>query len=597
MTFDIALTLAILAMALVLFIWDRLRVDVVGLIVMATLMIVGLLTPSEAVSGFSNEAVLTVGAMFALSSGLLRTGAIDVLGRWIARLAGKSELRLLVVSLAIIIPLSAFINNTPVVAVMIPVVLGLTRQTGLAPSRIFMPISFGSQLGGTLTLIGTSTNLLVAGLVLELGLPRMNLFDITLPGLVIAAVGVFYLLTIGRLLLPTRAAASDLEQTYELRDYMTVLRVTGDSPFAGRSLRGSRFGENVGLQVIGIEREGRRIMPRGSSVLEPGDVLIVSGKIKDIAQISESDHLEILGSEPPKNVFAQASDQEKESERRMAEVMVPPRSIVVGRTLKELNFRRRYDLSVLGVQRHGVILHDKLAELRFRSGDMLLVEGYAPDLQQVHDAGDLALLGAVTLPARRTRKMKIAVAIMVGVVLSAAVNVVPIMVAAVVGAVAMFITGCLKPEEAWEDMDWMVLILLASLIPLGIAMQSSGTADLIASQLMSVAGVVGPYGALALLYVVTSLLTEVISNNAAAVVLVPVAIAMAAAMALSPLPFVVAVMFAASNAFMSPVGYQTNTFIYAPGGYKFSDFVRVGGPLNVLIIAVATFVIPMFFPF
>ena len=595
MTFDIALTLAVLALALALFIWDKLRVDVVGLIVMATLMVVGLLTPSEAISGFSNEAVITVAAMFVLSSGLLRTGAIDVLGRWIARLAGKSELRLLVVSLAIIIPLSAFINNTPVVAVMIPVVLGLTRQTGLAPSRIFMPISFGSQLGGTLTLIGTSTNLLVAGLVLELGLPRINLFDITLPGLVLMATGVLYLLTVGRLLLPTRTAANDLEQTYELREYMTALRVTADSPYAGRSLRDSRFGENVGLQVIGIEREGRRIMPRGSSVLTPGDVLIVTGKIKNIAQISETEHLEILGSESTPEIFAQQPEQE--SERRMAEVIVPPRSPIVGRTLKELNFRRRYELSVLGVQRHGVVLHNKLAELRFRSGDMLLVEGFANDLQQVHDSGDLALLGAVTLPARRTRKMKIAVLIMAGVVLSAAVNLAPIMVAAVVGSILLFVTGCLKPEEAWADMDWMVLILLASLIPLGIAMQSSGTASLIASQLNSVAGSVGPYGALAILYLVTSLLTEVISNNAAAVVLVPVAIAMAAAMGLSPMPFVVGVMFAASNAFMSPVGYQTNTFIYAPGGYKFSDFVRVGGPLNVLIITVATFVIPMFFPF
>ncbi|MCA1733956.1 MAG: SLC13 family permease, partial [Acidobacteria bacterium] len=459
MTFDIALTLGVLALALALFIWDKLRVDVVGLIVMATLMVVGLLTPSEAVSGFSNEAVITVAAMFVLSSGLLRTGAIDVLGRWIARLAGKSELRLLVVSLAIIIPLSAFINNTPVVAVMIPVVLGLTRQIGLAPSRIFMPISFGSQLGGTLTLIGTSTNLLVAGLVLELGLPRMNLFDITLPGLVLMGTGVLYLLTVGRLLLPTRTAANDLEQTYELREYMTVLRVTADSPYAGRSLRDSRFGENVGLQVIGIEREGRRIMPRGSSVLTPGDVLIVTGKIKDIAQISETENLEILGSESTPEIFAQQPEQE--GERRMAEVIVPPRSPVVGRTLKELNFRRRYDLSVLGVQRHGVILHDKLAELRFRSGDMLLVEGFANDLQQVHDAGDLALLGAITLSARRTRKMKMAIVIMAGVVLAAAFNLAPIMVAAVVGSILLFVTGCLKPEEAWEDMDWMVLILLA----------------------------------------------------------------------------------------------------------------------------------------
>lgn len=596
MTFDIALTLAVLVLALGLFLWGRFRADVVGLIVMATVVIVGLVTPQQAVSGFSNEAVVTVAAMFVLSSGLLRTGAIDVLGRWMMRYAGKSELRVLVVSLALIVPLSAFINNTPVIAVMIPVVLGLTRQTGLAPSRLFMPISFASQMGGTLTLIGTSTNLLVAGLVLELGQPRIRIFEITLPGLILAVAGILYLLTIGRLLLPTRAASRGLEESYELRDYSTVLRVTGDSPFAGRALRESRFGENVGLQIIGIERDGRRIGVRGSTVLEAGDVLIATGKIKEIAQVSESQHLEILGKEARSDMFAAAATAQ-EGERRLAEVLVPPRSPVVGRTLRELHFRQRYDLAVLGIQRYGVALHDKLGEVRFRPGDMILVEGFASDLQQVHDAGDLALVGGVSVPPRRTSKMKIAIGIMFAVVLAAAFDVAPIMVASMVGAVALFVTRCLEPQEAWADMDWMVLILLASLLPLGIAMQESGTANLVASQLLSVAGVLGPYGALALLYLATALLTAIISNNAAAVVFVPVAIAIATAMDISAMPFIVAVMFAASNSFLTPVGYQTNTFIYGPGGYRFGDFVRVGGPLNLMMVALATWVIPMFFPF
>jgi di/tricarboxylate transporter len=597
-TNEIFLTLAVLVLALSLFLWNKLRVDVVGLILLGTVALTGLVSPREAVSGFSNEAVVTVAAMFVLSSGLLRTGVIDLLGRWVARLAGKSEIRLLLLSLVIVIPLSAFVNNTPVVVVMVPMILGLARKMNAAPSRLFMPISFGSQLGGTLTLIGTSTNLLVAGLVLELGLPRIHLFDVTRPGLIMAAVGVVYLLTVGRWLLPTREATTDLVETYELRDYLTVLRVLSDSPYVGRSLRESRFGANIGLQIVGIDRGGQRIAaPRGGTIIEEGDILFAEGKVSDIARIAESEHLEVVGAKEDVEVFPSPDKDESKEESRLAELIVTPRSEVIGRTLRQLNFRGRYGLPVLGIQRHGVSLHDRLGDVPLHSGDILLVEGYPEDLQRLHATGDLALLGALELPARRTRKMKFAVVIMVTVMLLAAFNVLPIMLAAILGVVGMFITGCVKPDEAYEDVDWMVLVLLGSIIPLGIAMQQSGTANLIGQQFLLMSGWMGPYGALAAFYLLTSLLTEIISNNAAAVVLTPVAIASAVAMGVSPLPFVIAVMFAASNSFMTPIGYQTNTFIFGPGGYQFSDFMRVGAPLNALMVVTATFVIPLFFPF
>jgi di/tricarboxylate transporter len=598
MTNQIFLTLAVLVLALSLFLWNRLRVDVVGLILLGTVALTGLVSPAAAVSGFSNEAVVTVAAMFVLSSGLLRTGVIDLLGRWVARLAGKSEIRLLLLSLAIVIPLSAFVNNTPVVVVMVPMLLGVARKMNATPSRLFMPISFGSQLGGTLTLIGTSTNLLVAGLVLELGLPRINLFDVTRPGLIMAAVGVVYLLTVGRWLLPTREATADLVETYELRDYLTVLRVLPDSPYVGRSLRESRFGANIGLQIVGIDRGGQRIAtPRGGTIIEEGDVLFAEGKVSDIARIAETEHLEVVGASEDVDVFPPSGKEEAKEEARLAELIVTPRSEVIGRTLRQLNFRGRYGLPVLGIQRHGVTLHDRLGDVPLHSGDILLVQGSTEDLQRLHETGDLVLLGALELPARRTRKMKLAVVIMIAVMLLAAFNVLPIMLAAIVGVVGMFVTGCVKPDEAYEDVDWMVLVLLGSIIPLGIAMQQSGTADLVGQQFLMVTGWMGPYGALATFYLLTSLLTEIISNNAAAVVLTPVAIASAAAIGVSPLPFVIAVMFAASNSFMTPIGYQTNTFIYGPGGYQFSDFMRVGAPLNALMVVTATFAIPLFFPF
>ena len=595
-TTDILLTLLVTAGALALFIWNRLRVDVVALIVMAALILLGLVTPQEGISGFANEAMVTVAAMFILSAGLLRTGAIDALGRRVERWAGVGELRLLVVAIVIVIPLSAFINNTPVVVVMIPLLLGLTRKRRIAPSRILMPISFASQMGGTLTLIGTSTNLLVAGLVLELGMDRIRIFEITPPALLLTVVGVVYLLTAGRWLTPTREPATDLISSYEIRQYLTGLLVAPESQLVGRTLGDSRFGTSYNLQVLGIDRKGTRIVfPRSHTRIEAGDVLIVEGRIPDIARIEEEEHLTIAGTQPEFPDPAQAGEQGPDA--RLAEVIVPPRSAVVGRTLQQVNFRNRHGMPVLGIQRHGEPLRDRMSNIVLEPGDVLLVSGRNEELSALHRSGDLALLGAVELPRKRLRKMKYALLIIAAVVALAAFEVMPILVSALLGVIAMFLSGCVTPDEAYEDIDWMVLVLLGAIIPLGIAMRDTGAAELIAGYLVGVTRPLGSYGVLAMMYVLTSVLTELISNNAAAVVLIPIAIATALALGLSPMPFVVAVMLAASNAFMTPIGYQTNMFIYGPGGYRFSDYLRVGTPLTLLLAAAATVAIPLFFPF
>lgn len=601
MTSQLILTLAVTAGTLVLFISNRVRVDVAGLIVMTSLVLLGLVTPGEGISGFANEAIVTVACMFVLSAGLVRTGAIDILGRWIERLAARSETRLLVVTLLIAVPLSAFINNTPVVTVLIPVILGITRRTGIAPSRVFMPVSFGSQLGGTLTLIGTSTNLLVAGLILELGLPRIELFDITPPALIVTAVGVAYLLTAGRALTPLRPAKSDLLESYELRDYLTVLRVASQSPFAGRTLKESRFADRVGLQVLEIDRDGRRIaIPGPSTTIEEGDILLVEGKSSVIAGIAKDEHLELIGAGPEYDLklMPRNSDKEREMEEPvLAEMIVPPRSRISGRTLQQLNFRGRHGAVVLGIRRHEVALHERLGSIRLTPGDILLVQASSEDLQRLHESRELALLGAIDIRARRKDRMWLAILIMAGVILLPAFGVVPIMISALSGIILMFLTGCVKPEEAYGDVDWMVLILLGSMIPLGVAMQKWGASELIGSNLISLTGPLGLYGTLAAFYLMTSIITELISNNAAAVVLTPIAISTAMTIGASPMPFVIAVMLAASNSFLTPIGYQTNTFIFGPGGYRFSDFFRLGAPLTVILTGVATFVIPMFFPF
>ena len=586
------LAIAITAIALALFVWNRLRVDLVALIIMTLIILTGLATPREGISGFAHEATITVALVLVLAAGLLRTGAIDVLARWTARLAGRSELRLLTLTLLIVVPLSAIINNTAAVAVLIPMVLGLARSSEVAPSRILMPMSFAAQLGGTLTLIGTSTNLIVAGVALDLGVERINLFDITMPALLVSAAGLLYLFTVGRWLLPHRTAEEDLLRSYELHDYLTMLRVRPGSRLADRSLAESRFGHTLGLQVVRVvHRDGSIDAPTGGTIIRAGDVLAVEGKIPDIAKIQNDGGLEMADTELALEQ-AQAAD-----DVRLAEVLVPRRSSILRQTVRDLALRARFGISAVAVRRHGVRLHQPISDVRLQAGDMLLVQGTTESLNRLHQESDLALLGAVDLPEIRARKMKIAVPIVLGVVLLPAIGVMSILVSALIGVIAMFLTRCITPDEAYREMDWMVIVLLGAILPLGEAMHRTGAAEFLAINLMGIAEPLGPHGLLAMFLIVTTVLTSVISNAAAAVVLAPIAVAGAASLGLSPMPFVVAVMIGASNSFLSPVGYQTNTMIYGPGGYRFSDYIRVGAPLSAIVVAAATFAIPMFFPF
>ncbi len=597
LTSEILVTLTIALGAMGLFVWNRLRVDVVGILVMVALILSQTVTPGEGISGFASEATVTVGAMFVLSAGLVRTGAVDVLGRWLSRLAGPSEIRLLLLSFAVVIPASAFINNTPVVVIMIPLLLGIARKTGLSPSRLFMPVSFASQMGGTLTLIGTSTNLLVAGLVLELGFDRISLFEITLPAMVLTVIGVTYLLTVGRWLSPVREAEDSLEERYELGEYLSGFVVGPRSEFAGKTLRESRFADEYGLEVISVEREGQKIeFPTGDLQIQANDRVAVLGKMANLARAEAKVGLKITGARP-EFPAVEGEEDETDASETLAELIVPLRSRVVGRTLRGLNFRGRYGLPVIGIRRHGSTLHEPMRNLPLEAGDILLVRGTPEELRRVHRTGDLALLGTVELPTRRTKKLPFAVPILLGVVALPAFGLTTILVSSLMGVAAMFITGCLTPDEAYSEVDWMVLVLLGSILPLGIAMQNTGTAQFLSSHLLAVTEPLGPYGTLAAFYLLTSVLTELISNNAAAIVVTPLAVATAVGLGVSPMPFIIAVMVAASNSFMTPIGYQTNTFIFGPGGYRFSDFVKVGGPLNLLLLCASVFVIPFFFPF
>jgi di/tricarboxylate transporter len=586
------LTLATLVLMLVLFLRNRLRPDVVALLGLASLLATGVLSPDQAVSGLSNEATVTVALMLILSAGLARTGAIDILARRGARFVHGSEARLLVLILAVVIPVSAFVSNTATVAILLPVILGLAAQVDAPPSRLLMPLSFAAVLGGMLTLIGTSTNLVVAGLAVDLGLPRIGLFAITPPAIVVVIVGVLYLLTIGRRLTPYRKGGDDLVESYELHEYVTALDVLPQSPLIGRSLGESRFGETYGLQVIRIEREDEGVdHPRSGSVIRSGDVLLVQGKVAGIADIAANAALRVSGTATSLQIDT------AEGPSQLAEVLVPPRSPLVGRSLREVRFRARYGMSVLGVRRHGVAIHEPLGAIRFEAGDILLVQGSAENLRGLHNEGDVALIGVVPLRLKRRKRLRYAVAIMAAVVLLPSLGITTITAAALLGVLAMFLTGCIEPQRAYEELDGQILVLLAAMIPIGLALQQTGAAGAIAELLVRVVAPLGPYGALAGIYILTSIITEVLSNAATAVLLTPVAASLATSIGLSPMPFVVAVMFAASLSFATPIGYQTNLYIFGPGGYEFRDYFRVGGPLNVICAVASTISIPVFFPF
>lgn len=594
------LALGVTALAVGLFLWNRFRADVVAVLIATLLIVTGLVTPAEGVSGFANEATIAVALLLVLGTGLAHTGAVDVLAGMAVRLAGRSEWRLLVLAIAVVIPVSAVINNTAAVAVLMPALLGATRQVDVSPSRILMPLSFASQLGGALTLIGTSTNLLVAGLMLDLGFDRIRIFELTAPALVVMAAGVAYLLTVGRWLTPAREPPHDLLGGYALHDYLTTVRIRPGSPLAGQSISESRFGHEQGLVIVRIEREDGAVVdgPGAATVLREGDLLLIEGKVADIREIRESTGLEIQGADPAlPDPGAEPGEGAGAEAVRFAEVLVPPRSPAIGQTLRSLRLRTRHAVSALGLRRHGESLLENLAAVALRPGDVLLVQGRTSALRQLHESGALSLVGPVEISPRRRRRRVWALLAMAVTVLLAAFELVPIMVSAMIGVVILLITRTLGPDEAYDGMDWMVVVLLGAIIPLGIALEKTGAAAQIATWIGGVAGPLGPYGLLAAVYVLTSALTNVISNVAAAAVVLPVAAALATGMGLSPTPFAIGVMFAASNAFMTPIGYQTNLFVYGPGGYRFSDFLRVGAPLSVVTAVAAVFAIPLFIPF
>jgi di/tricarboxylate transporter len=586
-----ALALAVVIATMLLFLTGKFPVEVIALCVPVVLTVLGLINPNQALHGFASPATATVGAMFVLSAGLVRTGLVQTFSRSLHRLAGKGESRLILVVCITIAALSAFLINTATVAIFIPVATVLAMRRKISASRVLMPLSFASQFGGVCTLIGTSTNILVNTIAIEHGMRPFGLFEFAPLGIAMSAVGMVYLVMIARRLLPKRRTVAEQVDKYRLADYLAELKVAKKSPLIGKTWDKRRASRDTKVELIKVLRDDKAVSRPSRTKIKEGDILLIHGHVDKLLAMKEALGLGV-------QVDVAMNDNELSSDRvGLIEALISPQSILKGHTLQASGFLRRFRCVVLAVQRRGKILRDRLTEIRLDSGDTLLLQVNRGDVSQLLKSSDVIVTNELTELYLRKDRATVALIMFLLVLALTAFQIVPLLVAALIGAVGMVLSRCLTIEEAYEAIDWRVIFLLAGIIPMGVALEQSGAALWLTQSILAPLAGSGPLLVLASLYLVTAILTAVMSNNATAVILAPIALSLAASMQVDPRPFLVAITFAASTSFATPIGYQTNTMVYAPGGYRFTDYTRAGGPLNLVFWALAVLLIPIMWPF
>jgi len=600
---DMLFVFGLLLVTVILFVSDRVRLDVVAVSVILVLMLSGLLTPGEALAGFGDPVVLLIAGLFVVGEGLYRTGLAFAVGDWLMRVAGTNELRLLVMLMLVVAGLSAFMSSTGAVAIFIPIVLSLAAKAGISPSRLLLPIALASLMGGMLTLIGTPPNLVVSIQLEREGLDPFSFFSFTPIGLLILAVGIGYMLVIGRRLLPTRATGNkrqrvrrslrDLADAYGIRGQIRRLRLGTDSPLVRNTIEQAMLLTRYQSMVIGIEREGLLAAAFSNTELQSGDTLLVSGTDNALSSLRVGESL----TEVPLDEY---HFKAVTKELGLAEVLLTPNSELIGHSLIEANFREQHDLTVLGVLRMGKPLEGELAHTPLAFGDSLLTAGGWRDIDRLQEEHDDFLV--LNLPremeevAPQRRKASHALLILAAMLALMTFNLVPSVTAVLLAALAMVVSGCLTMNNAYHSLNAQSLVLIAGMLPMATALDKTGGITLIADGLITGLGDYGPFALMAGLFILTSVFSQFISNTATTVLVAPIAVAAAAGLDVSPYPILMTVAIAASTAFATPVASPVNTLVLGPGGYRFNDFVKVGVPLQILAMIVTLLAVPVLFP-
>jgi di/tricarboxylate transporter len=591
MTIDIALTLLIILAAMALFATEKLRVDVVALLVLIAVGVLGLIPREDLFSGFSNSAVITVWAVYMVSGGLFKTGVADTMGRAILKVAGDGEARLIVTIMLTVGLISAFMNNVGAVAMLMPAVVGISRQTKVPVSRLLIPLAFASLLGGKMTLIGTPANILAAGILAEQGLPTFGFFEFTPMGAVVLATGIIYMVTIGRQFLPVREGASGKEDIDRLRGYVTEVLVKDNSPLNGKTLLESRLGEQFDFTVLAIQRaNGDQPALHRDTIIRSGDMLAVESSATKILEAGQSLGLTIAVDQELDIDLLEPRDIE------LVEVVVAPNSHLVGQSLEETQFRERFGFTALALSRQGEVITQRLRDIPLKAGDMLLLQGSQVRIDELQEGQDFLVLVPVEHEVYRLSKAPIAVGALILAIVLTIFTSIDIALAMVIAAMIMILSGVLTITEAYESVDWRTVFLVAGMLPLGMAMAETGTAQFLADIVLDIFGPLGPRATLAGIYLLAALITQPMSNAAAIVLVTPIALDTAFGLDANYKTFTMAVVIGAATSFLSPVGHKANVLVFGPGGYKFTDYARVGALLTILLLIVSMIFLPIFWP-
>ncbi len=587
---DQIIVFSTLLLALVLFSWGRIRHDFVALIALFLLVLAGIIPPDEAFAGFGHPAVITVAAVLIIGKALDFSGLIDVLGKWVMKIGQKKVLQIIALS-ALVAVSSAFMNNVGAVAIMMPIAVHMARQSGYPPSYVLMPIAFASLLGGMTTLIGTPPNIIIATFRADETGEAFGMFDFSPVGVGVAAAGILFISLIGWRFLPKRSAEKSEQDLFKINEYITEVKLGKDSKLKGTTLGELKKMSKADVQILGLVRRRKRIhAPDESEELQKGDIIILETDTEAMKTFLNDTGLELAGGKQ----FRKDAKGSKDIE--VSEAIVMADSPLVGQTASSMKMRSRFGINLLAVARRGKKIHNRLDRIAFRAGDVLLLQG------RMHMIDDIiATMGCLPLARRGLRigykkKISLSLAVFAASIALVVTGLLPVQVAFAMAAAAMILSGMLPLKQMYTTIDWPVIVLLGALIPVGTAMKTSGGADFIAGQIRHLGSQVPLWAVVTLILVITMFLSDIINNAATVVLMAPIGISLAHSLGVSVDPFLMAIAVGASCAFLTPIGHQANTLIMGPGGYQFSDYWRMGLPLEILIVLIGVPLILVFWP-